>query len=51
LKERSSYIWLIHKFNLIDLSPEDAFRAADKDFDGFINKNDLNQFLLEVVHF
>lgn len=29
----------------------DAFRTVDKDFDGFINKNDLKTFLLEVLKF
>ena len=28
---------------------EDAFRSADRDFDGFINKNDLRLFLIEVI--
>lgn len=29
----------------------DAFRLVDKDFDGFINKNDLKNFLSEVLHY
>ena len=32
------------------LSAEDAFRAVDNDFDGFINKKDLEHFLLNVLH-
>lgn len=31
------------------LSPEDTFRIIDCDFDGFISKNDLTQFLKEVL--
>lgn len=33
------------------ISLYDAFRLVDKDFDGFINKIDLKNFLREVLHF
>ena len=33
----------------IGISPEDAFRTLDSDFDGFVNKNDLKTFLVEVL--
>ena len=37
-------------FSREGLSVEDAFRTADKDFDGGINKKDLKLFLTEVKY-
>ena len=33
------------------LTVEEAFRAIDKDFDGFINKNDIQNYLKDVMKF
>ena len=30
---------------------EDAFRTLDKDFDGFVNKRDLKDFVIEVLKY
>jgi hypothetical protein len=35
--------------SFVGISPEDAFRTLDSDFDGFVNKNDLRSFLIEVL--
>ena len=32
------------------LSPDDAFRAIDSDFDGFLSKRDLKKFLINTLH-
>jgi Ca2+-binding EF-hand superfamily protein len=32
------------------LEANDAFRAMDNDFDGFISKEDLTNFLLKILH-
>ncbi|EAR88078.2 EF-hand protein (macronuclear) [Tetrahymena thermophila SB210] len=37
-------------FAIQNMSSLDAFRIADKDFDGYINKEDLKKFLLENVN-
>lgn len=29
---------------------EDAFRAVDDDFDGFIDRNDLKNFLINILN-
>ncbi len=32
------------------LTVDDAFRVMDYDFDGYINKKDLESFVVEVLH-
>ena len=33
-----------------DLNADDAFRAIDHDFDGFLSKSDLEYFLIHILH-
>lgn len=33
-----------------DLSSDDAFRAIDRDFDGFLSKEDLKYYLENILH-
>lgn len=37
-------------FKLEEITVEDAFRVMDIDFDGQINKSDIEKFLIEVLH-
>ena len=48
---QSSIISKLHLyFNSEKLSPADAFRIVDSDFDGFISKSDLKKFLISVLN-
>ena len=33
-----------------NLSPDDAFRVIDHDFDGFLSRSDLSRFLKTILH-
>ena len=57
IKKQDDWDWTTSAFNKIrqwfaeeGCSVEDAFRLFDKDFDGLINKLDLEAFLLDVLH-
>ena len=44
-------IKMIHEWvNKNNLSPEDAFRVIDNDFDGFLSRPDLTHFLINVLN-
>lgn len=48
---QSSIISKLHSyFSSEKLSPADAFRIVDSDFDGFISKSDLKNFLLTALN-
>lgn len=37
-------------FKVEEITVDDAFRVIDQDFDGYIGKQDIEKFLLEVLH-
>jgi hypothetical protein len=39
------YLFFYINKNLKDITYEEAFRIADKDFDGYLSKEDLKKFL------